>query len=1010
MNKLTKEHLFLLLCLFLLPIISHAQNTITGTVTENDGTPLPGASIVVKGTTKSIAADLNGNFTLSGVTPDHVLVISYLGYDTKEVPVGNEVVFNIVLDNTAIALEQVVVTALGIKRAEKALSYNVQQVSNEELTTVKDASFMNALVGKVAGVTINSSAAGAGSSVKIVMRGMKSLTKNNNAMYVIDGIPMFNTSFGDGGEGEFVKYVGSDAAADINPEDIESLTVLTGPSAAALYGSDAANGVVLITTKKGVANKTTLTVSNSTTFSSPFVMPKFQNKYGNNPGETTSWGAPQSKYAHKPTNFFNTGSTVVNAITLSTGSEKSQSYLSLASTNARGIVPHNEYDRYNFAYRNTTSFLDNKLVLDVSANVIVQEDQNMMSSGLYYNPLPSLYLFPRGENFDEIRLYERYDELMEANTQFWPYSDQGLALQNPYWVVNKMTHETHKKRYNVAANLQYNIADWINVTGRAKIDNSYYVITDKRHAGTLAAISGPNGFFGKTNRSETQTYGDIMANINKTIDDFTFSANVGASIKDLRMDSEEQMGNLKYTNIFSTENIIRPAGYKADADGYTEQTQSIFANLEVGYKSMLYLTLTGRNDWASQLAFSSHSSFFYPSVGLSGVISQMVKLPDWFSFLKARMSYSSVGTPYDRYMTRFFYTYNEQSNSYDAPQSYPIYDLKPELTNSFEFGLNMRFFTGMITLDATYYHSNTLHQTFMAPLAESSGYKGAPVQAGNVQNAGIELALGFNEKWGDFRWSSDYTFTYNDNVIKKLADGVINPIDGTPIEMSFVPQSTLGVDGGPFIRLTKGGTMGDIYINRALKRDVNGYVWLNPVNGLPQMENIDAVKIGSTLAKSTMGWKNTFSWKGIELGVLLTARFGGLAISGTQAVLDRYGVSENSVKVREEGISSNGTAIDPKGYFNVIAQGSGVGAHYVYSADNIRLQEVSIGYTLPAKFLNNVAKITVSLVGRNLAMIYCKAPFDPELASATTSSYYSNVDYFMLPSLRNIGFNIKVQF
>jgi TonB-linked SusC/RagA family outer membrane protein len=1010
MNKLKKVHLFLLLCLFLWPIVSYAQTTITGTVTENDGTPLIGASVVVKGSTKSVAADVNGKFSLSSVTPDQVLVISYLGYETKEIPVGNETVFNVVLDNAAIALEQVVVTALGIKRAEKALSYNVQQVSSEELTTVKDASFMNALVGKVAGVTINSGASGPGSSVKIVMRGMKSLTKNNNAMYVIDGIPMFNTSFGSGGEGSFVDYVGSDAAADINPEDIESLTVLTGPSAAALYGSDAANGVVLVTTKKGVAGKTTLTLSNSTTFSSPFVMPKFQDKYGNNSGETTSWGAKQSKYAYNPANFFNTGATVINTVTLSTGSERSQSYLSLASTNATGILPTNEYDRYNLAYRNTTSFLNNKLVLDASANVIVQGDKNMLSSGLYFNPLPALYLFPRGEDFDEIRVYERYDELLEANTQFWPYGDQGLELQNPYWILNKMTHETNKKRYNVAVNLQYNIADWINVASRVKIDNSYYVITDKRHAGTLPTLAGPNGFFAKTNRAETQTYGDIMANINKIIDDFTISANVGASIKDLRMDSEKQSGNLRYTNIFSTENLIRPANYKTDADGYIEQTQSIFANLEVGYKGMLYLTLTGRNDWASQLAFSSHSSFFYPSIGLSGIISQMVKLPDWFSFLKARLSYSSVGTPYDRYMTRFFYTYNEQTVSYDAPQTYPIYDLKPELTNSFELGVNMRFFTGMITMDATYYRSNTLHQTFLAPLPESSGYKEVPVQAGDVQNAGIEFALGLHEKWEDFAWSSDFTFTYNDNVIKKLADGVINPVDGTPIEMPFLNKATLGVTGAPFIRLTEGGTMGDIYIDRALKRDVNGYIWLNPVNGLPQMETIDPVKLGSTLAKSTMGWKNTFSWKGIEVGILLSARFGGLAVSGTQAVLDRYGVSENSVTVREEGISSNGRAIDPKGYFDVVAQGSGVGAHYVYDATNIRLQEISIGYTIPAKFVNNVAKITVGLVGRNLAMLYCKAPFDPELSSATTNTYYSNVDYFMLPSLRNLGFNIKLQF
>jgi outer membrane receptor protein involved in Fe transport len=361
-------------------------------------------------------------------------------------------------------------------------------------------------------------------------------------------------------------------------------------------------------------------------------------------------------------------------------------------------------------------------------------------------------------------------------------------------------------------------------------------------------------------------------------------------------------------------------------------------------------------------------------------------------------------------MTQFYYTYNEQTDSYDAPTTYPIYDLKPEMTNSFEAGLNMRFLKGMFNLDVTYYRSNTLHQTFMAEISTGSGYSQAPVQAGDVQNTGIELAIGFRDTWGAFSWASNFTYTYNDNVVKKLADGVINPVDGAPIEMPFLPQGTLGESGAPFVRLTEGGTMGDIYIDKALKRDVDGYVWLSPTTGLPQMETIEAKKIGSTLAKSTLGWQNTFSWKGIDLSVLVSARFGGLVVSGTQAILDRFGVSENSVNVREAGVTSNGVAIDPQGWFDVIAQGSGMGAHYVYDATNIRLQEVSLGYTIPKKWIGNVADITVSLVGRNLAMLYCKAPFDPELTASTGSTFYSGVDYFMLPSLRNIGFNIKLQF
>jgi TonB-linked SusC/RagA family outer membrane protein len=990
------------------------SKTITGQIVDETGEPLIGATVSVKGSSAGTVTDANGNFTLP-VSKGNVLVTTYLGYVSQQVTVTDQNVYNIKMVSDTKMLETVVVTALGIKRSEKALSYNVQQVSGEDLTTVKSANFMNALAGKVAGVSINGSAAGPGAAVKVVMRGSKSLSKNNNALYVIDGIPMYNSNYGNDVEaGQMSAQPGSESAADINPDDIESISLLTGPSAAALYGYEGANGVVLITTKKGRADKTSVTVSNSTTFSNPLMMPKFQNTYGNISGENTSWGGI-TDYRYDPSGFFNTGSNVTNSLSLSTGNDKSQSYLSAASTNAQGILPNNDYNRYNFTFRNTASFLENKFVLDATANLIVQDDKNMVSQGQYFNPLPALYLFPRGEDFGEVQLFERYDELSDVNTQFWPYGDQGLSMQNPYWIMHRMNKESKKKRYKLAASLQYNIADWVNLLGRVNVDNSNYIYTEKRNAGTLATFAGPKGYYSLENREELQTYGDLLLNINKYLnDDFSLTANIGASIKDMRVSSNVTKGNLdKVTNLFSIENLSRTSGFKLDQDGLKQQSQSLFANAEVGYKNMLYLTLTGRNDWDSALAFSESGdkSFFYPSVGLSGIISKMVKLPDWFSFAKVRLSYTSVGTAYAPYITREVYEYNDQTNQYNTRPLYPNRDLQPELTNSYEAGVNLRFFNGHLNLDATYYKSNTLHQTFIASLPSSSGYTGVYVQAGDVQNSGVELSLGYNNKWGGFSWSSNATFSCNENVVKKLADGITNPITGEKISMPYLDKATLGSTGSPMVRLTEGGSMGDIYVNRDWNRNENGYILLDPKTFIPSMVDTEYRKIGSLLPKAHAGWRNSFSYNGITLNVLLSGRFGGLVVSNTQALLDRYGVSEASAQLREAGgVSISNIGVSAKDYLNVIAAGTGQGAHYTYDATNIRLGEVSLEYTLPRKWVSNVADVTLGLVANNLLLIYCKAPFDPELVASTTNTFYTGVDYFMQPSLRNLGFSVKLQF
>jgi len=579
----------------------------------------------------------------------------------------------------------------------------------------------------------------------------------------------------------------------------------------------------------------------------------------------------------------------------------------------------------------------------------------------------------------------------------------------------RMNREANKKRYMLLASLRYNITDWLNITGRVRVDNSDFRNTEKRRAGTLATLSGPKGYYRLDYRQEQQTYADVIANINKYVNDFSFHVNLGASIKDVQMNGNGVMGHLSIiTNWFTTENIDRLQAFKPDDSGLMrQQGQSIFANAEIGYKNMLYLTLTGRNDWDSALAYSlsGERSFFYPSVGLSGVISEMVALPQWFSYLKARLSYTSVGTAYARYLTREVYEYNSQLNQYNTESRYPNHKFKPELTGSYEAGLNMRFFKGSLRFDATWYKSNTLNQTFVASVPSSSGYSGVYVQAGDVENTGVELALAYDEKWGGFGWTSNFTYSFNNSTVKKLANGIENPVTGEIINMPYLDKATLGGGGSPIVRLTEGGTMGDIYVNREWKRDANGWIYIEPKSLLPSLVDGEYKKVGSLLAKSYAGWRNTFSWKGVSLNVLVNGRFGGLVVSNTQAIMDRYGVSENSVKMREtDNIMISNTPIGTKEYLNIVAAGTGQGARYVYEATNVRLGEISIHYTIPKSWVGNVADITIGLAGNNLAMIYCKAPFDPELVASASSTFYTGVDYFMQPSLRNFGFNVKLKF
>lgn len=444
---------------------------VSGQVLDENGEPIIGATVTLKGTKTAVPTDVDGNFSLKAPAGSK-LVITYLGYSTVEVNAGEGIKVTMKPDTEV--LNEVVVTALGIKKEAKSLSYNVQQLGGDAVTKVQDANFVNSLNGKVAGVQFSQSSAGAGSATRVVMRGIKSINGNNGALYVIDGVPMPNLQSSQ----ESTMYGGAgstgDSAADINPNDIESISVLSGPSAAALYGSDASNGVILITTKKGQKGRLDVTYSGSFQFSRPFVTHKFQNTYGTSAvGSFDSWGSKvATPSSYDPNDFFQTGTNISNNVSISTGSDKNQTYLSMGATNSTGLIHNNDFDRYNLNFRNTAKFCDDKLTLDFNYTLSNIREQNMITQGQYHNPLYTLYLFPAGGDWQGMQYYSRHDLSRNLETQYWPWLDQGDLMENPYWIAEKEKFVNHKVRNMITASLKWDVTSWLSLTGRVKYDVS----------------------------------------------------------------------------------------------------------------------------------------------------------------------------------------------------------------------------------------------------------------------------------------------------------------------------------------------------------------------------------------------------------------------------------------------------------------------------------------------------------------------------------------------------------
>ena len=987
----------------------NGNHKVTGRVVDSTGEPLIGATIMVEGTKEGAVTDIDGNFTIN-TTSKAKLVISYVGYTTQTVLVGDKTTIDVTLKEVANTMNEVVVTALGIKRAEKALSYNVQSVGSNELTRNKDANFVNSLNGKVAGVSISKSASGVGGATRVIMRGAKSIEGDNNVLYVIDGIPIFNFSGGRDsgimGEGR----VSSEGIADFNPEDIESISVLAGPSAAALYGSNAANGAILITTKKGKEGRVAISFSSSADFSSPLLMPEFQNTYGNKLGSYESWGeklATPNSYDPKK-DFFRTGTNFINALTLNMGNEFNQTFASVATTNSRGIVPNNTYDRYNFTIRNTTRMLKNKVQLDLGASYIKQKDNNMVSQGEYWNPIVAAYLFPRGESFDGIKTFERYDNVRNFPTQYWPISDSRFANQNPYWTAYRNLAPNDKDRFMFNAGLTYNILDWLSVAGRIRLDKTFITSERKIYASSFNYFAKEKGAYEYYDYKDHQTYIDVITSINKTFGKFSLAANVGYSYSDYASLTRGYGGNLVLVpNKFSLNNINPSDSKIREAGGDSKvRNVAVFASAELGWRSMVYLTLTGRNDWNSRLVNSSEESFFYPSVGLSGIISEMTKLPSFISYLKVRGSYTEVGSPVSRSgMTPGTITTPIVGGSLKSTDIYPFTDYKAERTKSYEFGLTARFWK-KLSFDFTWYKSNTYNQTFIGELPESSGYKAVYLQAGNVENHGVEMSLGYSDNFGGLQWNSSLVYSKNVNEIKEMVKDYYHPLSPKPINIPEVSK-----DNGRVL-LKVGGSINDIYARKVLAKDNQGFVNVSPSGGM-SLETVEPIYLGKTTPDFTMGWNNNFTYKNFGLSFLINARVGGIVTSSTQALLDRFGVSKASADARDAGgvMIPNQGLYDAKKYYTLVATGENdLAGYYTYSATNVRLQELTLSYKFNSRLFNNVIKdLTLSFVATNPWMIYCKAPFDPEL-TASTGTYGQGNDYFMQPSLKSYGFSVKFKF
>ncbi|KAB5361942.1 SusC/RagA family TonB-linked outer membrane protein, partial [Bacteroides salyersiae] len=792
------------------------------------------------------------------------------------------------------------------------------------------------------------------------------------------------------------------------------ITILKGAPAAALYGSQAANGVILITTKKGSTGAHKISFSTSLTIDKAFSLPEMQNRYGVSDG-VDSWGAQEALPEQDHLNdFFRTGFTSITSLSVSHGNEKLQNYFSYANTTGRGIVDKNRLSKHNLNLRETSVLFNGRLKLDGNVNIMRQVVENKpVPGGFYMNPLVGLYRFPRGEDLSYYRdNFEVYDEDRKLNVQNWHAPSDDFE-QNPYWIVNRIQSKDTRARVIASLSARVKVTDWLDIQARGNMDYIGDKLRQKFYASTAPALAGVNGRYLEMDYQEVLLYGDVMATVKKQWNDFSLDAAIGGSINDKVVNStryDSKTASLKYPNVFTLANILMNSAAVLDQriDAH-RQLQSVFATAQLGYKESVFIDVTARNDWASTLAFTKHekSGFFYPSVGASFIFNKWMALPEWISFGKLRGAYSKVGNDIPLFITNSV-SHVVAGGGIQANDAAPFEEMRPEMTYSVEVGTEWRFLQSRLGINATYYRTNTRNQFFKLPALSGDRFAYRYVNAGNIQNEGWELTLDAAPVMNrDFMWKTTLNFSSNKNKIielhEKLKEFVYGP---TSFSSSYA------------MKLVEGGSIGDIY-GKAFVRDTEGnivYETDGDNKGLPRVEGDgNTVKVGNANPVFSMGWSHTLSYKGISLYCLIDWRYGGDILSQTQADMDMYGVSKATADARDAGyVLLEGRRIEDvkRFYKNVVGGRAGVTEYYMYDATNIRLREFSLSYRLPANWIQQMKifhEIQLSFVGRNLFFFYKKAPFDPDLVLSTGNDN-QGIDVYGMPTTRSLGFSIKCDF
>lgn len=1025
MRKLTNRALFIcftLMTSFCLiapatALRSYAQegggSTLEGLIKDDSG-PLLGATVIVKNTTRGTTTDMDGKFRLEGLQPGDVLQVTYVGYDPYEVTYTGQTTLDILMTTTANQLNAVVVTAMGIERQSKTLSYAAETVGGDDVADIKSVNMINALQGKAAGLQITPNSTGAGGSSKILFRGNKSINGSNQPLVVVDGVPlMMNITSEQVSSNWGAQRDGGDAMSTINPDDIASISLLKGASAAALYGAVAANGAIMITTKSAMAGRLAVNVSSNTTIDTPLSLPEFQNTYGAN-GQY-SWGdklaSKAPDYAEK---FFRTGWTTNNSISINGGAEDLRAYFSYGNVTSGGITPENDYSQHTLNAKVGFDLFNDHIKVDFNAKYVNQHISNQPAGGFVFNPLVGTYTFPRGGDWNGYKSnFETYNGELNANVQNW-VTTTDETNSNPYWLLNRERPVVERNRYEFGGSIKYQIIDGLSLTGRMRYERA-----DEHYVRNHYASSYGNKYtYGKMDDNRyfsEQLYADLLAQYNHTWDDFSLNATLGTSMMQTRSNNVSLLyeqskfvapgnGGAYYPNIFNPSNFYM--------NGTTmglerKRLNSVFGAVTFGFKEALFLDVTARNDWSSALAYTDGYSFFYPSVGASLLLNRFVDMGRNIDLFKFRGSYSIVGNDVPVYKTNPRYTYGDQG-AINPPESVPFRTLKPEKTHSFEVGFDGEFFQHRLHVNATYYKTNTKNQYFEVTLPWESGYKSQFVNAGNVQNQGFELTAGWFQDFGnEFTWSTDLNLSYNDNKIIELFDGIQDGV-------------TVSNLGGAKVILYEGGQYGDLYV-RTLKRDESGKLvtetpegadYQIPVNGGEQ--NSDLKYMGNMNSKWNMGWNNTFRYKDLTLSMLIDFRIGGKVVSMTEATLDGYGVSECTGRARDRGyVMREGIKFsNVKAYYDVVGATSFNSVYnvedYVYDATNVRMREISLGYTFRNLF-GQSKNLTLAFIARNLFFFYKDAPMDPDVSMGTGNGL-QGFDVFNLPTTRSFGLNVKLNF